>query len=261
MYNFFIQSYSTYKGLFGWLSWLSYTTNIFVGPAIGVITFALLGQFAFDAETARYYGVGVIMSEMAFIVLAGLAQSYVYDRSYGTISFTYISPVNRLSNYIARAVLHYPNGLLVYATGMATLWLMLDIDFSQMNWPAFVLAVLVVTGSVIAFSQVLGIFTLITRNWLHSMMIITGVLFIFTSMIIPLDTFPPAVQGFGKILPITNALAAVRSAFAGGPAREIYMNILREGVIGIAYLSLGFIGFITFEKIAKRLGTLDIESA
>jgi ABC-2 type transport system permease protein len=261
MNSFMVQSYTLYKGLFGWLSVLSYTTNIFVAPAIGVITFALLGQFAFDIDTARYYGIGVIMNEMAFIVLAGLAQSYVYDRNGGTISFTFISPVSRIKNFLARAVLHYPNGILVYAVGLVTLWLMMAIDFSRADWPAFILAVLVVTGSVLAFSQVLGIFTLITRNWLHAMLIITGILFIFTGMIIPLETFPPVLQGFGHVLPITNALEAIRSAIAGGAAGAIYTNILQEAVIGVIYLALGFTGFVTFEKIAKRRGTLDIESA
>jgi ABC-2 type transport system permease protein len=261
MRNFFIQVYSTYKGLFGWLSPLSYITNVFVGPAFGVVTFALLGKFAFDMDTARYYGIGVIMSEMAFIVLSGIAQSYLYDRTYGTISFTYISSTNRLTNFLARAVLHYPNGLLVYATGMLTLWGMMGIDFSHTNWPAFILGVLVVTASVTAFAQMLGIFTIITRNWLHSQMIITGILFIFTGMIIPLATFAPAVQRFGAILPITNALDAIRSALAGGASGPIYFNILQEGINGLVYLGLAFAGFVAFEKVAKRRGTLDLESA
>ena len=257
MYNFMIQAYATYKGLFFWLNWMSYITNVFVGPAIGVVTYALLGQFAFDMEAARYYGLGVIMSQMAFVVVSGITQSYTYDRELGTISFLYISPAKRLVNYLSRPVLHFPNGILVYATGLTALWLLLDIDFSMMNWPVFILSVLVATASVAAFAQLLGIFSIVIREWVHGMVVATGILFIFTGMIIPIETFPPALQGFAGILPITNALSAIRAAIIGAPSSGIYASILREAIVGIVYLAIGYLGFVFFEKLAKRNGTLE----
>lgn len=257
MYNFMVQAYATYKGLFFWLNWMSYTTNVFVGPAIGVVTYALLGQFAFDMEAARYYGLGVNMSQMAFVVVSGITQAYTYDRELGTISFLYISPTKRLINYLSRPVLHFPNGILVYATGLIALWLLLDIDFSMMNWPVFILAVLVATASVAAFAQLLGIFSIVIREWVHGMVVATGILFVFTGMIIPVETFPAVLQGLAKILPITHALSAIRSAITGASFTEVYTTILWEVIVALVYLASGFIGFISFEKLAKRNGTLD----
>lgn len=252
-----VQAYSTYKGLFFWLSWMSYITNIFGGPIVAVITYSILGQFAFNIEAARYYGLGIILSQMAFVVISGITQAYTYDRDLGTISFFYTTPANRLVNYLSRPLLHLPNGLFVFGTGLITLWLLLGIDFSMMNWSAFTLAVLVATLSVAAFSQVLGIFTIIIRDWTHAMVVSIGILFIFTGMIIPVESLPAALQGLAGVLPITNALSAIRAAISGTISSTIYASILREAVVGIVYLTMGFLGFLLFEKVAKRNGTLE----
>jgi ABC-2 type transport system permease protein len=257
MNNFMVQAYATYKGLFYWLTWISYITNVFLGPAIAVITYALLGQFAFDIEAARYYGLGIIMSQMAFVVVSGITQAYTYDRALGTISYFYISPAGRLANYLSRAAFHFPNGILVYATGLLTLRLLLNIDFSTTNWTAFTLAVLITAASISAFASLLGIFSIVIRDWVHAMVIATGILTVFTGIIIPVDIFPPVIRGFAAILPITNGLDAVRSAIAGSTAAEIYFNILQEAIVCIVYLATGFMGFIFFEKLAKRNGTLE----
>ncbi|GAI46244.1 unnamed protein product, partial [marine sediment metagenome] len=53
MYNLWVQAYLTYKGLFYWLNWISYLTNIFIAPAIFVITYSILSRFALGPEAAQ----------------------------------------------------------------------------------------------------------------------------------------------------------------------------------------------------------------
>jgi ABC-2 type transport system permease protein len=257
MYNFLTQAWATYKGLFYWLNWISYTSNIFIGPAIFVVTYSLLGKFAFSMEAARYYGLGIIMNQMAFMLVSGITQAYTHDREQGTISFLFASPANRLVNYLSRPVFHYPNGLFVFTVGLTTLWLLVDIDFSLMNWAVFIPAVLVAAASLAAFAQFLSVFTIVVRDWITAMSISTGILFVFTGIIIPVDIFPPVIRGFARILPVTNALSAIRSSFTGTALSEIYPAILREAIIGLVFLTLGFLGFIFFENLAKRNGTLE----
>jgi hypothetical protein len=199
MYNFWLQAYLTYKGLFYWLNWISYITNIFIAPAIFVMSYSILGRFALGPEAALFYGLGIAMSHMTFILIGGITQAYTYDRDLGTISFLYVSPANRLVNFLSRPVLHYPNALL-------------------------------------------------------------GILLIFTGMMIPLEIFPPFFQGFANILPVTNGLAAIRDAFNGAIFSDVYLIIVREALVGLAYLTLGFIGFTVFERVAKRTGVLEQEA-
>ena len=260
MYNFWVQAYSTYKGLFYWLNWISYITSIFITPAIFVISYSILGKFAMGPEAAQFYGLGITMSSTAAILISGITQAYTYDRDLGTISFFYASPANRLVNFLSRPVFHYPNGLLTFATGLTTLWLLVDIDFSLMNWASFIVALLVTAASIAAFAQFLSVFTIIIRDWINVMALTTGILLVFTGMMIPVDIFPAGLQGFANILPVTNGLSAIRDAFGGAVFADVYINILREALIGLAYLTLGFIGFSLFEQVAKRTGALEKEA-
>jgi hypothetical protein len=56
MYNFLVQAYATYKGLFYWLTWPSYISNVFLSPIVFVMIYSILGRFALGTEAARYYG-------------------------------------------------------------------------------------------------------------------------------------------------------------------------------------------------------------
>ncbi|OGO07016.1 MAG: hypothetical protein A2Z76_04170 [Chloroflexi bacterium RBG_13_56_8b] len=260
MYNFWVQVYSTYKGLFYWLNWTSYLTNMFIAPAIFVISYSILGRFALGPEAAQFYGLGITMSHTTFILISGITQAYTYDRELGTISFFYVSPANRLVNFLSRPVLHYPNALLVFATGFTTLCLLVDIDLSFMNWTSFSLALLVTAASVAAFAQFLSVFTIIIRDWINIMSLTTGILLVFTGMMIPVEIFPPAIQELAKLLPVTNGLSAIRAAFTGAVFSDVSLVILREALTGLVYLTIGFIGFTLFERVAKRTGALEKEA-
>lgn len=88
----------------------------------------------------------------------------------------------------------------------------------------------------------------------------SGILFVFSGMIIPLGIFPPVIQGFSNILPVTNGLSAIRAAFTGAGFTDVYPFILRETIVGLVYLAIGFIGFYLFEGVAKLTGALEKES-
>ena len=255
-----MQAYSLYKGLFFWLSWISYITNIFIAPAIFVVMYSILGRFALGPEAAQFYGLGIAMSHTTFILIGGITQAYTYDRDLGTISFFYASTANRLGNYLSRPVLHYPNALLVFGTGFTTLWLMANLDFSFMNWTSFIVALIVTAASLAAFAQFLSVFTIIIRDWINVMALTTGILLVFTGMMIPRDIFPPVIQGFGEILPVTNGISIIRSAFSGAMLSDVYLTLLREALVGLGYLIVGFIGFTLFEGVAKHTGALEKEA-
>lgn len=120
MYNFAVQAYSSYKGLFYWLNWMSYISNVFLYPVAQVIIFALLGRFTSSPEIAQAYALGLSVFSMASILISGLTQSYSYERQLGTLSFIYVSRVNRIVNFMSRPLLHYPNALFSFTFALTT---------------------------------------------------------------------------------------------------------------------------------------------
>jgi ABC-2 type transport system permease protein len=260
MYNFFMQAWATYKGLFYWLNWPGYISSILLRPVVVVIMYSILGRFALNPEAARDYALGVTVYSMVFVLLGGIVQSYTYERVLGTLSFLYVSPANRLVNFTSRVVFHYPNALLAFTTGLITAWLVVDINFGLVNWIGFITSLLVTAVSITAFVQCLAIFVIVFREWLSTFGLILGILLVFTGVIIPVSVFPPVIQEFCRILPMTNGLSAIRSAFVGAAFAEIYLIVLREALTGLVYFTVAFIGFRLFESLVRRMGILEVET-
>jgi ABC-2 type transport system permease protein len=260
MYNFLVQSYSTYKGLFYWLQWMSYVSNVILYPIAYILMYSFLGRFSRDPEASQYYALGIAGYAMAFIVVGGITQSYTRDRQLGTISFLFASPANRLVNYLSRGVLHYPNALLNFTFAMLGAWLIVDLNFGSVSWTGFAITVLVIAFSLMAYAQFMGVFAIVSRNWIGVMSVGNAVLFILCGAIIPITVFPAFIGELAKILPMTNGLFALRETFTGAPLSQVSGDILREFLTGLGYLTLGFLGFVMFERVAKRRGTLELEA-
>jgi hypothetical protein len=99
MYRFVVQVHSIHKGLFYWLHWFSYVSNMLLAPIISVVTYAVVGRFAGGPDEAMTFAIGVIMSQMSLVAIGGVTQTYAYDRNLGTVAFLYISPANRFVNF------------------------------------------------------------------------------------------------------------------------------------------------------------------
>jgi ABC-2 type transport system permease protein len=259
MYNFWIQTITQYRGLNDWYKGPPYFANFILFPAITILTWAILGRFALNAQAAIYFAVGQMVSTAAYSIFCASTMSYANDRWYSTLNLLYISPASRFQNFSSRAVLMYPIGLVTFVTCLVMIRLTTSVDFGTLNWPSLVLSLAVVNLSIVAFAQFLSIFAIVFREWLNTLAIALGVILILTGVIMPLTIFPVWLQELGKLIPITNGLAAVRLAVGGEPFSAGGWYLLREALTGIAYFMLGYGGFVLFEKVGKRSGALEME--
>jgi ABC-2 type transport system permease protein len=260
MHSFLVQTYANFKGLYYWLNWPGYISGVLLQPFATVIMFSILGRFARNPDAAQEYALGIAVFSIAFVIMNGIGQSYSYDRMFGTISFVFVSPVNRHLNFLSRALLHYPNALISFISGLIAAWVIVDLNFGAANWPGFVISVLIVAASLTAAGQVLGVFSIAFRNWIAFQAMALGILLVLTGIIIPITTFPGFLRELVKLLPITNGLFAIRDTFAGASFSNVSGHILREAVTGLVYYMIAFGGFLLFERIVKRTGTLERDS-
>jgi ABC-2 type transport system permease protein len=258
--HFLSQVYTTYVGLFGWLNWFSYISTVVFRPVVLVILYSVLGRFAGSPDVVRSYSLGIAAYTMAVIILPGVTQCYTYDRSGGTLSFMFASPVNRVENYLARAVLHFPNGLLSFISTLVAAWIMAGLDFSTVNWGGFIIGVLVIAFSLTALGEFLGTFAIVFRDWSNIQTVFVGLILVFSGVIIPLDIYPVSVREIARLLPVTNGLVSLQSTFIGSPLIDAFLPLLREAATGIVYLAAGYLAFRIFEIAAKRKGTLEQET-
>jgi ABC-type polysaccharide/polyol phosphate export permease len=259
MRNFWIQIKTYYKGLFEWIDWPAYIGNIIGLPAIMIFMYAYLGKFTPDVKATEYYSIGMSASVMTYALIAGITSGYANDRRSHTFTFLYISKVNRFLNFISRGLGHLPNGILIFLVALGVIKLVTAVDFGAINWGALVLAVVTVDLALCGFAELLGIFSIIYIDFLNVLAVSLGIIFLLSGIIIPLSALPSLIQEIAHFFPVSNGLIAMRAAFSGAPFADVYVHILREALNCIGYFTIGFIGFILFEKSAQRSGILYIE--
>jgi len=258
--NFLVQADTTYRGLFHWFNWFGYSTSVFLRPAVFIIMYSILGRFSGSPEMILNYAIGVATYSMAVIVLPAISACYVNDRFMGTLAFFFASPGNRLISFIARAVFHYPNGPLSFIAALFTAWIIVDLDFSSVNWAGFTVAVLLTAASITAFGALLSTFVIVVRDWTITQAIPVGMILVLSGVIIPLSTFPEAIQEFAKLLPVANGLVTIKGTFIGSDISQTSGYILRESLNGLVYFITGFAGFVLFERVSKQTGALELET-
>jgi ABC-type polysaccharide/polyol phosphate export permease len=253
--RFAVQSYLSYRGLFLWLTPVSYTSNVVLRPVLAVMMFGFLAQYALDQETARGYAVGLAGYSVGRIIAGGVMQSLYRDAAFGTLAAVYASPVNRAMLYFSRCVLHVPNAAFVAASVLISAALFLGLGFGQVDWGGTIAAFAAVTFSTMLFSLFVATLILLSgTGWANWIIILDGLLLSLTGVIIPVSELPPVLFELGQLLPVTHGLDGLREAFAGEPG--YWPDLAREAGLGLAYGVVGLLLFRLAEVQARRRGVL-----
>ncbi len=257
MRNFLRQAYYSYRGLFMWLDWPSYVTTVVFGPAFTIVMFTLVGRFALGPDVVRPYVLGLVAQYIPFILSATVIQCFVREKWFATLSIVYSSRGKRAVIFFSRQLLHIPNGFIIVIAGLFFGWLLLGLDFSQVNWLAVVLSVLSITLSSCACAAFMGNFTIVFDDWILMYRTFAGVIIVLTGVIIPISSLPAPLAAFSHVLPLTHGLVAFRSAFDGAGVVAVLPSLAQELIVGLGYTIIGLAGYHASEIIAKRRGLVE----
>lgn len=258
MRNFFLQAYLSYRGLFLWLNWPAYTSMVFLKPVLLVLLFGVAGRFASNPDVGRAFVIGIAAYSIANMVLDGVIQSLFYDRLFGTISFLFLSPVNRLLAFSSRALLHLPNGIMSFVVALLAAWLVLDVDLSSANWLSLACSVVAICLSCTGFALMAGSFAIVFREWINIRAISNGILLAMTGVILPVSSLPGLLSQTSQLLPLTRGLTSLRESLDGAGLVLVREELLLELLVGLVYAVAGFLLFRVFEARSKHSGSLEI---
>ncbi len=254
----YTQSMLSYRGLFLWLNWPGYLSNILFRPILAVVMFGLTGRFARGDDAAEAFAIGITAYGVANLVLGAILQGFYYERAFATLGFLFASSGSRLQNFLCRGVLHWPNAILSVAASLFAAHYIIGIDFGGANWGAVALGFILISTTMIPFALFLGNFCIPIRDW-QAPYGLTQIAFLaLTGAIIPRDDLPDGIRELGGLLPITHGLEAVRAAFDGASLSAVSDDLLLEAAVGIAYAVAGYVLFRTFETYARRSGAYEL---
>lgn len=247
----------SYIALFAWLRPMTYLASKIFMPLAQILFFTFLGMYATSRDNASFYIIGNAMQITAVSGIYGVTMSIGGDRWNGTLPYLFGTPANRLVLFLGRAFLHIIDGMLGVVIGLLWGALLLGIDYSQTNFAALGLTILVTTFSTSGLGLLMGCISLITTNVMFVNNTVYFMLLIFSGANVPLDTIPAWMQALSQGLPLTRGIAAARMLIAGASFREISPLLAGELVIGIIFTLLGYQLFRIFEKEAKKRGSLE----
>jgi ABC-2 type transport system permease protein len=254
---FFQGALLSYVALFHWLRPSTYLATKVIVPLFQILFFSFIGMYATGRGNADFYVIGNSVQVAALSGIFGVTFSISGDRWAGTLLYLFGTPANRLMMFVGRALMHIIDGMFGVVIGLTWGVLLLNLDLSRTDPIALALTILITTFSTSGMGLLLGCLSLITRNVMFVNNTIYFLLLIFSGANVPLSSFPTWMRSISMVLPLTRGIDSARKIIAGANFQTVAPLLGVELLIGILYISLGYLFFRWFEFQAKRRGTLE----
>jgi ABC-2 type transport system permease protein len=237
--------------------------------AILVIMYGVITGNNFTDPLFPYIFLGNAFYTYVFSIMNGVSWAVIDDREhYRTLKYMYIAPIRIPAYLLGRGVAGFLTASLsVLITILAgVLFLHVTFDPLQADWLLFVVTMVIGVVMLALMGLVLGAISLLIVR--HSGFIaesVSGVLFLFSGAIYPLDVLPKWLQPIGFAMPITYWLELVRRSLIGDvaqvfPTLASVSNLELLGIlVGLSVL-FGMVSIYTFrlcDRRARERGLID----
>jgi ABC-2 type transport system permease protein len=218
-----------------------------------------VGSGSFDLRRAQLYLlIGALLWGYLSLVFMEAAYAISWERWEGTIEYTFMAPVRRVTHLMGICLFAIGYGLARTLVVFVVAAFMFNLDFSHAN-VAGALAVLVAsTLPLIGLSILTAVLPLLSPQKGEQMSIaLQGFLLLVSGVYYPLTVLPLPMQVAGAASPLTYALAGIRSSLLEGAGlREQLPTIAVLLGMGAVMVPASVLVFGWAEKRAKRLGLL-----
>ena len=237
-----------------------------------VLMYSIITNGNFDNPMFAYLYLGNAFYQYVPAVLSGISWTIIDDREhYRTLKYIYIAPVNIPLYLFGRGVAKFITGsfavLITLLAGF--IFLKVPIDINQINWPLFIISLILGIIMLALLGLLLAGITLITAR--HSYYIgdvVASGLFLFTGAIFPLEVLPIWLRPIGYALPITYWLELLRRSLVGNVAQAFptFTQLSNLDLVLILFLTsviAGLIAIYFFRKCnhsARERGLIDMST-
>jgi len=266
-----------------WLGWQieSNWTDLFVfaiyslikplaSAAILVVMYGIITAGSFESPVFPYIYLGNAFYLYVGAIMAGISWAVIEDREhYRTLKYIYVAPLDIPSYLLGRGMARFITGTIsvtvVVLTGV--FFLKVPIDPGQVDWPLFLLSLLIGVVMLAMMGLILAGITLLIAN--HVWFIgegVAGALYLFSGAIFPLEILPAWLRPVGYAMPITYWLELIRRSLIGEVAEAFpTLSSLGNGdllaiLVGLTVV-FGLASIFIFRRcdhIARERGMIDM---
>ncbi|HKW58144.1 MAG TPA: ABC transporter permease [Candidatus Dormibacteraeota bacterium] len=262
LFGFAERQLYVYKRYWVWeVVWLFY--SIVSVLSIGFLASGLgtlgAGGADFDLRRAQLYLlVGALLWGYLSLVFMEAAYAIAWERWEGTIEYTFMAPVRRMTHLMGICLFAIGYGLARTFIVLLAAIAIFDIDFSHANLAgaSFVLAASIVP--LIGLAILTSVLPLLSPQKGEQMSFaVQGFMLLVSGVYYPLSVLPAPLQVAGYVSPLTYALAGMRRSLLDGagvgdqlPTAAVLL------AMGAVLIPAAVLVFGWAERRAKRLGLL-----
>ena len=260
--GFFERQTNLYKRYWVWeLVWLFYSLVSVL--SIGYLASGLgsLGASGsrFDLRAAQLYLlVGSVLWSYLSMVFFEVGWAIGWERWEGTIEYTFMAPVHRVTHLAGVCVFAVVYGLARTAVIVVIVQLLFGLDLSRSDLLGGALVLAASTLPLVGLGILTAVLPLLSPEKGEQMTVaVQGFLLLVSGVYYPLTVLPGPLQWAGRISPLTYTLEGIRRCLIGGASVGDVLPILGLLVaMGVALLPVSLLVFARMERRAKRLGLL-----
>ena len=271
-YAFVERNMHLIKRYWAWeLVWLAYSVvNALSITFIGKGSASVTGVAMTPAQInyfILYLMVGTLVWHYLAMVFDMVSEAIQWERWEGTIEYTFMAPISRLTHLLGQAAFAVIYGVLHTSVIMTIVALFFHVDLSKANVPGMLLIVSTGSMSFIGLGMFAAVLPLLSpEKGLQMTNIIKTLVLLVSGVYYPVSVLPGWMQLFARLSPAAYMLEGMRAALLEGVsilpgAASNSPGLLLPYIVpllitGLVSIPTGLYAFMRAERHAKRTGKL-----
>jgi len=259
-YAFVERNVNLTKRYWGWeLVFLVYSlvnslAVTYIGAAMGQIT----GQQVDTSYLVLYLLIGTLVWAYLSVVFDAISEMITWERWEGTIEYTFMAPVNRLTHMLGTVVFAVVYGVIRTAVILGIISLFFKIDLSAANFLSATVVLLVGSISFVGMGIITAVLPLtFTERGAQMTRIVEAAFLLVSGVYYPVTVLPGWLQAVARVSPATYVLEGMRDSLMQGAGLAALAGYLVPLLgIGLISIPIGVAIFGWAERSAKRNGRL-----
>lgn len=210
------------------------------------------------AATTLYLIIGALLWGFLSVIFMEISNSVSWERWEGTIEYTFMAPVRRLTHLGGTCIYAIIYGAIRTIVVLATVVLFFDLAMENANIAGAFLILIISSFAFMGLGLIAAVLPLLSpEKGAQATNIIAGFLLLISGIYYPIEALPAWLRWFSSISPATYTLEAIRRCLIEGAAiRDVMPEIWLILIIGAMLIPLGLWIFGLAENYAMRTGKL-----
>jgi ABC-2 type transport system permease protein len=251
-FAFVERNFNLTKRYWGW------EVAFMVYSVAGALAVTLIGRDQNSARLILSLMIGATFWNYLSVVFSIIAEQISWERWEGTLEYTMMAPVRRVSQLLGSTVFAIMWGLIHTTVVLIVLVLFFGIDLSHADFLTAIVLMLVGSLSIIGIGMMAATLPLIwVERGDQMVFVIQSLLLLISGVYYSVTILPAPMQVVSALSPATYILDGVRQALIdGAPVTAMGGHLLPLAVMAAVFIPLGVYVFGRAERYAKRTGKL-----